>query len=59
MIRDELALTRAVLLATHSRGGKVPKVQPQPQPITAEDRAERRAEQAVHTSIVSQVLPGR
>lgn len=59
VIRDELALTRAVLIGVHSRNGKCPKVKPQPQPITADDRAERRAELAVHHSIVSKVLPGR
>lgn len=56
-MRDEFAALRALLIAVNSPKGKAPKVKPTPRPITAAQRAERRAEKTAHDHIVAQVTP--
>lgn len=59
-IRDLGARLEAAIANTNRPKGKNPyRPKPSPRPMTAAQRAARRADYAIHQDIVSRVLPGR
>jgi len=59
-LRDGFARLEAAIANSNRKKGSQPvKPRPTPRPLTAAQRADRRADYETHLAIVKQVLPGR